>query len=339
MIRILFLIGLISACTTRSAVQEKILIPQPGPVKVKVQTVKRKPVTRKIIGEGVVRAERTVMVQARGEGFVEKVFVRNGDRIKKGDTLLILERKSREHRLRLAEINLEQSRYTFESEKLGYMEQGELPDTIILALELSSGLARARLDFIKAREDLRNHVITSPAAGFLTDCTIAQGEAVVPGKLLARIVDTERYYLEVYLPETDFHLLRPGMRASGLSLAGDSVDCILDRVIPFVDEKGRIKTYWKIRNGSSLVPGQHCGLEGEIVLREGIFIPRSAIVQRGDNSVVFLAENDTARWVNVQTGWYSEFSVEIQSGVDPGDHVILSEQYAIDEGSPVEIVD
>lgn len=333
MTRIAFLIALAAACSSPEAEKKEIPFPDQRPVKVRTQTVKRKPVTRKIIGEGTVVASEAFSIHSRGSGHVEKVFVKNGDRLKRGDTLLILEHQRQEYALAVAKIIRERHAYAYESERMGYDDLP--PDTVLRAIRLSSGLAEAQMNEAIAKYDLQKQIIRSPSNGILLDWEVFPGQAINPQMLLGRLISSEGLSLEVFFPETDIGLLRHGVKGSGMTLAGDSLQCILRDVIPQVDKNGRIKTLWTLANPPLLIPGQHCAIEAQMVLREGIFIPRSAVLQRGDNTMVFISIDDTARWVNVQTGWHAEHDVEIRAGLHTGDRVVLSNQFAINEGTPI----
>jgi len=335
MIRLILFLTITSACTADHA--REIIKSELPPVKVKVHTVNRKTVTRKIIGEGIVKPHRIYKVHAGGSGQFQAIYSGAGDWVNRGDTLAVMDDHRQRMAVRSARIMLEKSAYLFESEKLGFSEGGDVPDTVIRALELSSGLLEARLALEKAMRETAGMVVISPVSGVLVEWTVVPGQAVVERELLGQIFDMRDLRLEVYLPETDLRLAHPGMRGRGVSLAGDSIHCILKQIIPHIDEKGRFKTIWTIEDPADLVTGQHCTLEGDLELRKGIFVPKAAVVRRGSNTTVFVARQDTARWVNVETGWYSENQVEIISGLEEGDKVIISGLFALHEGAPLEI--
>jgi RND family efflux transporter MFP subunit len=70
---------------------------------------------------------------------------------------------------------------------------------------------------------------------------------------------------------------------------------------------------------------------------DAVLVPKEALIQRGGKAVVFVVADGRARQVEVPTGLSDEKSVEVPSGVDPGDQVVVAGQATVNDGDPVRV--
>jgi multidrug efflux pump subunit AcrA (membrane-fusion protein) len=66
-----------------------------------------------------------------------------------------------------------------------------------------------------------------------------------------------------------------------------------------------------------------------------VLVPASAVVHEGEETAVFVIENETAKRREVKTGIENDERVEIISGVKPGEMVITSGQNGLPDGAKV----
>jgi RND family efflux transporter MFP subunit len=71
---------------------------------------------------------------------------------------------------------------------------------------------------------------------------------------------------------------------------------------------------------------------------DAILVPREAIVRQGTSSVVFVNNEGKAEQRQVQTGLSDNTSVEIVSGVAPGEQVVVVGQNSLHDGTPIQVV-
>ena len=178
-------------------------------------------------------------------------------------------------------------------------------------------------------------VIISPADGILTEWGIPPGRLIQPDQLLGRVQDQSKAWLEVDFLETEAGILKPGVHATARLISGEVLEIRCSEISPDISPEGLLKTWWEAGSGYGLRSGLHASVEAEIVTGQGVYLPRSAVVERSGEPVVFIVRNDTARWRSVRPGWYAEHEVEIKHGVIAGDSVVRSGQFALNEGVPV----
>lgn len=71
--------------------------------------------------------------------------------------------------------------------------------------------------------------------------------------------------------------------------------------------------------------------------REGLVIPEQALMVRGDNKYVFVADDGVARRVSVTTGSRMPGLVEITSGLTLNDAVVVTGQDRLSTGDRIEV--
>jgi RND family efflux transporter MFP subunit len=224
-------------------------------------------------------------------------------------------------------------------------------------LEAESEAERANLAI--AERDLDRTRIIAPFAGRLQAVDVREGERVGVGQRVARVVDLARIEVPLRVSVSAGAFLAPGgavdLRADSPSVARWSGR--VARVSPEADERSRsVTAYVEIEQdpsgpGPLLLPGQFVlgrVRAGDLVGR--ILVPRRAV----DGGRVLVAIEPAeggparARSVAVEVLHHIEGShpdldpdetqwAVIESGIEPGDRVILSNFDELRDGSPVRL--
>jgi len=71
---------------------------------------------------------------------------------------------------------------------------------------------------------------------------------------------------------------------------------------------------------------------------DAILVPREAVVPQGIQSVVFVNDNGKASQRQVQTGMSNNTSIEVLSGLAPGEQVVVVGQNGLRDGAPIQVV-
>jgi RND family efflux transporter MFP subunit len=71
---------------------------------------------------------------------------------------------------------------------------------------------------------------------------------------------------------------------------------------------------------------------------DAILIPKRAIIEEDGQNYVYIVNQDTAKRNKVQLGYQSEGAVEIRSGVDAGQKIVIAGQGALKEGSRIKVL-
>src|SRR6478735_7394879 len=117
---------LVMSVSLLTACGEKNAYVAPPPPKVTVAAPAKKPVTRYLESTGNVAAVNTADLVARVAGFVEAIKYSDGDAVKKGDVLFVIEQKPYELKLTQAKASEANAQAALTKAQADYQRQADL---------------------------------------------------------------------------------------------------------------------------------------------------------------------------------------------------------------------
>ena len=149
---------------------------------------------------GLVLPLKEVVVSAPVQARIERINVKEGDRVKAGDTLAQLYS-------RIEELDTQRTKAALEKREFDYKGSKNLSaDSIISqdeALKAKIELDLARLQHEQAVEVLAQRTIKAPLDGIVVEKHQEAGETVAASQPLFRLVDISRLYVQFYLRAED----------------------------------------------------------------------------------------------------------------------------------------
>lgn len=181
--------------------------------------------------------------------------------------------------------------------------------------------------------------LLAPASGVVVAKNVVEGARVMPGTALYTIADLSRVWVEGEVFEKDLALVDVGRtaRVSFDAYPGRTFEGTVSYVYPTISTEtrtGRIRV--ELPNpGLRLRPGMYANLSFSVpVHRDGLHVPRSAVLSTGTRSVVFVRGADgvlTPREVTI--GVAAGDHVEVLAGLQAGETVVASANFLIDAES------
>ncbi len=198
--------------------------------------------------------------------------------------------------------------------------------------EVALGLAKIRLD---------DCTIKAPISGIVSKRFVDAGAMVGPTQPLVSIVDVDTVKLLTHVSDEDIGLVKLTQRV------GVKVDTYLDRVFevkeinisPVMDPLSRkIEVEIKISNPDYLMkPGMFPRVR-LLVRRDNILlIPREAIMEKEGRKEVFVVRDRKVHLQKISTGLERDDLVEVVSGLEEGDTVVVAGPSDLKDGDKVEI--
>lgn len=221
-------------------------------------------------------------------------------------------------------------------------EAGGVGDVQIAGLKDQAAVAEAQLQqalagLTLAEARLADATIKSPIAGTITDRTTGMGRMVGPGMSLFHVMDLSALEMEILVDERIAPLVREGMSveveaaAGGVSATG-TVRVSSPALDPHTHKAKVIVTV----PAEGLVPYATASARLVLDAREGLVIPRRAIVATDAGDSVFAVRENAARRLPVTLGVAEGDHIQVE-GLADGDAIVIEGLDQISDGSPVEV--
>jgi Cu(I)/Ag(I) efflux system membrane fusion protein len=272
--------------------------------------------------------ERDVeLVQARSNGFVERLYVRAPlDPVKKGQPLA---------ELYVPDWIAAQEEYLTARHMQGNGMDGLL-DGARQRMRLA-GMSDEQIHLVESSGKVHPRItVVAPAGGVVADLSVREGMTVMAGAPLFRINGLSTVWVNAEVPESASAQVRPGnaVEARSPALPGTVFSGKVSAILPEVNATTRtLKARIELANPrGELVPGMFTSINFAAAdRREVLQVPSEAVIQTGKRSVVMLAQGDGKFLpVDIETGAESNGQTEIRKGLEAGQKVVVSGQFLID---------
>jgi HlyD family secretion protein len=205
-----------------------------------------------------------------------------------------------------------------------------------------AGAASAEAAYAIAASQLADTQVKAPFSGYLAARLVDPGEVVAPGTPVVSLVSLDGLFVRADVSEKEIERIRAGMpvRVSIDAIPDESFAATVREILPSARTDSRnfsVKIALKDPK-NRLRPGMfaraHVILE---TLKDVITVPKRVLFERAGKSYVFVVKGRVAVMKEVTSGVHEEEVVQITSGVEPGDRVILSGQERLKDGEKVRV--
>ena len=300
---------------------------------------------------GQVASDEVSALKSEVSATVEKVLVRPGDRVRRGQTLVQFDTRTLDINVKEAEASLDRAMQTFrESYYPDSVVSGRVPtEEQRRTAMIRAGVPSAQVSLDRAKLEREKATVISPFDGLVDQVMVAVGMRVNTGELLTRVVNLGALRIDAQVLEHDLHLIREGGQAIVTSAAAGNRPIIgrIVAVLPIVDTTTRSgRAFVRIPAGSQLRPGMYADVKLEAARLPGRrLVPTRAIIQRDNRPLVFVVRNGRAQWVYINPGRSNGIDTEVlpDSGtglipVEVGDDVIVEGHLTLTHDAPVRVV-
>jgi RND family efflux transporter MFP subunit len=181
--------------------------------------------------------------------------------------------------------------------------------------------------------------IVAPFSGIIITKSIDPGTLAVPGAPLFTIERSVAYRLEASVEESRLSMARVGKTVS-VTIDGvvGTFQSRVAEVVPSVDAAARTGT---VKIDLPSLPELRSGLFGRALFDTGgrkvLTVPSAGVMERGQLQSVYVAENNIAHTRLVTVGTRVKDRVEVLSGLNQGDRVIVPIPTGLADGAPIEV--
>lgn len=220
---------------------------------VQVEALQEQVITSSILASGNLQHQEKVQLSTEVIGNVKRIFVKEGDKITKGQLLLQIDDEAyrsatqqQQAAVRMQELQIVQLQADYKNAQAQWQRQQQLHEKKLIDQQTfeQTSLALANADFLlqsgrqqliqtqallaQAETNLTKTRIYSPLDGVVTTLSIKEGETAVSGTMnfagssLMTIANPHSLQAEVYVDEADISHITPGQRATIIAIAQES---------------------------------------------------------------------------------------------------------------------
>ena len=309
---------------------------------------------------GTMEASESVTIRTQISGELVKVAFREGQDVQKGALLFQLDPRVYQAALRKAEAALARDRVILANARKDYDRYAQLVKDGIVTQEQAEGyrtraesaaadLASDQAALDNAREQLAYCTITAPISGRLGILAVDRGNVVKANEtVLVTINKLAPIYATFTIPEKELPEVKRQLAGGRLAVEAEVPGSagIKERgVVSFYDNTvdpatGTIRLKASFENsGKQLWPGQFVNLSITLAVKNNAVVVPSQAVQTGQKGQhVFVVRQDaTAEIRPVVAGPVSAGMTVIETGLKPGEQVVIDGQMRVVPGGKVEI--
>jgi RND family efflux transporter MFP subunit len=324
------------------------------PMPVEAITLTDKPVDQTSEFIGTVRSRRSTTIQPQVEGFITRIAVRSGDRVRAGQVLLEIDSNQQA----AAVASLESQRASRQADVQYARQQSQRMKTLYDAganslqeleqAQTSLQTAEAQLAAVEAqiqeqRVELGYHRVTAPVNGIVGDIPSRVGDRVTNATVITTVDQNEGMELYINVPVQEASRLKMKMPVRLLDQAGRVIaTTAINFISPSVDAQTQsvlVKT--PIASDAGIRTDQFVRTRIVWSTTQGLTVPVTAVSRINGQYFAFVAESAEggtfARQRPVNVGEVIGNDYVVLGGLKPGEQLIVGGVQKIGDGAPVQV--
>jgi RND family efflux transporter MFP subunit len=344
------------ACSEPEQDEAEILQSTPAPA-LRLQMLKPevREIQENIVGTGTIGAKQTSNIGVVTPGIVESIYVLVGDQIKKGQPLFQTRPNDYEISVNLASAELEATEARAEQARLDFERAKDLLDKKFIsqaqfdstgnaqrAADAETGVSRARL--AQAEQTLSDTIVRAPYDGVVTMRNVDEGtfkstQSFSANSSVLQLQEISAVVAVVRVPETKLQNLVLGTPAD---LFIDGIDDVVPSDIWVINDKAdmqsrTVEVRFALANDDyQIKPGLFVRAEIHPPARVAMLLRQDAILDRSGSPHVFVLDAGVASRRVLILREFNATSVEIVSGLDANDQVLIGPDLVrLEEGDQI----
>ncbi|MDR2968968.1 MAG: efflux RND transporter periplasmic adaptor subunit, partial [Tannerellaceae bacterium] len=275
---------------------------------VTVMTLSESDFYHELISNGKLSARKSADLRFESIEDIAAVYVKNGDRVEKGQKLAELTTFRLGNRLFQAKDALERAKLELQDVLIGqgYLleDSAKVPPETMRLIRVKSGYDQALAAYELAAYEQEKAVLTAPFDGIVANLFSKEHNASSTSDIFCTVIDPSGLEASFTILESELPLIKTGDKVEVTPYAAPDtkVEGRISEINPVVDDKGTVQVKALVSERSGLFEGMNVRVSVQRMASKQLVVPKEAVVLRSGKQVIFTLVEDKAYWVYAQTG-------------------------------------
>ncbi|WP_094605687.1 Multidrug resistance protein MdtE [Sporomusa silvacetica DSM 10669] len=245
---------------------------------------------------------------------------------------------SAESQLKLAESNLNRYRQLLESGAISRAQYDQYASAYEVAL---AGVQQASAQYAQGSNQLDYSLLLADKPGVVSSIAAEAGQVVSAGQTVITVVQDGEREVEISVPENRIEELRRvgQIKVTFWALPNLNVTGSIREIAPMADQTTRtFKVRVSLLNPS---PEIKLGMTAAVTIagntQPTVTIPLAAVYQDGNTPEVWVVKENVLTLQPIQAGNIGNGTIQVISGLQQGDRIVISGVHKLKEGQKVKI--
>jgi RND family efflux transporter MFP subunit len=296
---------------------------------------------------GVVISEQQVQVASRLMGYIHDIPVHEGDTVKAGQLLFSIDPTDIKGQVDQARAGLAQANAALSDAKADFerfsnlYKEESIPKVQFDKIKLQYNIAQSQANAAQsglntAESQLRYAEVRSPINGIVTQKMANKGDLAAPGKPVLAVENPAKLLIQTSVSNETYAHLKMGGSAT-VEIAGNTLPGKIVRLVSAADAMSHTHLVkLDVPGIKGYSSGTFARVRFTVGSRQGISVPKAALLERAGISGVFVVEADgIAHYRMVRVGSEQNDLIEIEAGLNPGEKVVVSNAAGFDSGDRI----
>lgn len=338
-------------------------------VPVKVFAVRNDRIENAIKITGSISAGEDVYVPAKVTERIEKIYVKPGDRVYKGQTIAVQYNaifkqgveaaetavKSVEAQAKLVAQDYERMKKLFDQKAISQQQYDQIK-TQYDATQFS--VEQAKVQLLQAKEQFDNSFVKAPFAGIAASIMVENNQMIIAGTPVVQVINPSSMKAKIKIPSADIKGIFKGqnVKISFPSIPDKNYLGTIAQIDQAVDPITKnLQVEVLLKNPDNFIKS---GMFGEFFIEtkikeNSIVIPENAVQSRTEVAIdretglqksikkhfIFVVKNGIAHLTEIKIGISNNGRIEVSSGLNDGDVVVVVGQNIVKSGDKVKIIE
>ena len=298
--------------------------------------------------QGNVQTKQNVLVYPEVPGILKEVLVKEGQQVKKGQILAVIDDGGLAQQVLLSQTNEQLAKTTFERQKRLWNEK---IGSEIQFLQAKASYTSQKNTTNQLKQQLKKFTVYAPFSGLIDDIFKEKGTVVAPGQRseLFRVINLSNMYIETDVPENYITSITKGKKVEvNFPILGKIVNSKIRQVGNFINPSNRS---FKIEIG---VPNQDLEIKPNLTAKlklndytntKAILIPQSIISENAEGQQFIYVVKDKrennlaiAERLVIETGKTQGDFIEVTKNLNTDTEIILEGARSVNNGQAVKVI-